>query len=83
MDKTSLYRSFVANDNLIANYLAKKSSSKIGKDYFIKRENISSSDSNIKNISNKVIIDDNKQTSINDQWTQFQTRKFQIILNTT
>lgn len=64
MYKTSLYRSFVANDNLIANYLAKKSSSKIGKDYFIKMENISSSKSNIKNISNEVIMDENKQTNI-------------------
>lgn len=84
MDKTSLYRSFVANDNLIANYLAKKAAVILAK--------IISSKGKINRLviptsktfpTKWLSMTTNKQTSINDQWTQFQTRKFQIILNTT
>lgn len=63
MDKTSLYRSFVANDNLIANYLAKKAAVILAK-IISSKGKIYRSSSNIKNISNEVIIDDNKQTNI-------------------
>lgn len=64
MDKTSLYRSFVANDNLIANYLAKKAAVKLAKIISSKRKIYRLVSPTSKTISNEVIVDENKQTNI-------------------
>lgn len=84
MDTTSLYRSFVANDNLIANYLAKQAAAKWAKIISSKTQAFRLVTPTSKTCQTKWLsMTTNKQTSINDQWTQSQTRKFQIILNTT